>query len=305
MQYRGLRAFCVAAEKRSFKDAAETLCLTASAVSHQIRDLEDYLGTRLFIRHTRAIELSPAGHQFLAAVEPHMRAIDGAAQALRGEHAQTRLLIEMPAFFASEMFLPEMDRFAKAHRHIDLHIETTNPHEPRNPQADINIELSRHSPDTKAATALFPIRYQPACSPAFKARWQGRQGSLLGRLDEATVLVHRARPNAWAQWQEQQSSAGAQPPLIQPRQIISVDSMYALARAAEQGVGIALIPMPVSQQWFDRGALVPLGNAVLHSDDHYWMTRNPQGADLSATELLCDWIVNRFAATDDVFSSVA
>ncbi len=300
MQYRGLRAFCVAAEKRSFKAAAETLCLTASAVSHQIRDLEAYLGTRLFIRHTRAIELSPAGHQFLAAVAPHMRAIDDAAQALRGEQAQTRLLIEMPAFFASEMFLPEMERFAKEHRHIDLHIETTNPNEPRNPQADINIELSRHSPDATTATALFPIRYQPACSPAFKARWQAGQGDMRAHLNETTLLVHRARPDAWAHWQEQHGTNDAQ-----PRQTISVDSMYALARAAEQGAGVALIPLPVSQQWFDRGALVPLGNAVLHSDDCYWMTRNPQGADANAVELLCDWIVKRFAAMDDVFSSVA
>ncbi len=299
MQYRGLRAFCVAAERRSFKAAAEELCVTASAVSHQIRDLEDFLDTRLFDRFARSIELTPEGRGFLSAVGPHLRAIDAAAADLRHARKQTALTLQMPEFFASEMFLPAMTEFSVAHRHIDLRIETTMPHEAASAQADLSVELSRHRPDSTLTRRLFPIDYQPACSPSVRARWPER-GLEPAAIKDATLLVHKARPDAWKQWLK---AAGAG--RVEARQTISVDSMYGLARAAEQGLGLALIPMPVSQQWFRSGKLVPLFDRRLRSEDSYWMTRRSNHRDDEALDVLCEWIVNRFADSDDIYSSVA
>src|ERR1700683_599160 len=71
---RNLRAFCVAARQRSFKFAAAPLCLTPSAVSHQMRELETLLGMRLFERKTRALELTTAGHRLLEGGEPALGA---------------------------------------------------------------------------------------------------------------------------------------------------------------------------------------------------------------------------------------
>lgn len=301
MQYRGLRAFCAAAERLSFKAAAEEMCVTASAVSHQIRDLEDHLGTRLFARYARAIELTPDGRQFLAAVAPHLRAIDAAAAELRGQRVQASLTVQMPEFFASEMFVPEMTVFSARHRHIDLRIETTNPHETGSAQADVTVALSGHQPESHTTRRLFSIEYQPACSPSLQAQWleHGASDELAG-IREATLLVHKARPDAWLQWIK---AAGAG--RVRPRQTISVDSMYGLARAAEQGVGLALIPMPVSQQWFSSGKLVQLFSRRLQSEDSYWMARSIEGQHNDAVDVLCDWMVERFAGTDDVYSSVA
>src|SRR6202046_5417177 len=73
---RNLRAFCVAARHRSFKFAADELFLTPSAVSHQMKELEDSLGVRLFERKTRALELTTAGHTLLDEAEPLLDAID-------------------------------------------------------------------------------------------------------------------------------------------------------------------------------------------------------------------------------------
>src|SRR5689334_13157865 len=86
-----LRAFCVAARHLSFKFAAHELCLTPSAVSHQMRQLEMLLGTRLFVRRTRAIELTAAGRHLLAAVEPLLEGLDRALAQLVGHEGRQTL----------------------------------------------------------------------------------------------------------------------------------------------------------------------------------------------------------------------
>ena len=88
---KNLRAFCVAARCLSFKFAADELCLTPSAVSHQMRQLEMLLGTRLFVRRTRAIELTAAGRRLLAAVEPLLEGLDRALAQLVGHEGRQTL----------------------------------------------------------------------------------------------------------------------------------------------------------------------------------------------------------------------
>ena len=75
---RNLRAFCAAARQGSFKFAADELCLTPSAVSHQMKELEAALGLRLFERKTRSLELTTAGLRLLEEVEPLLEALDSA-----------------------------------------------------------------------------------------------------------------------------------------------------------------------------------------------------------------------------------
>ena len=68
-----LRAFCLAARHSSFKDAADRLSLTPSAVSHQVKELEEQLGVTLFERRTRSVVLTPVGRQLLEDLEPALR----------------------------------------------------------------------------------------------------------------------------------------------------------------------------------------------------------------------------------------
>lgn len=162
------------------------------------------------------------------------------------------------------------------------------------------LALSRHQLDPQQTTRLFPIYYQPACSPLMKVRLSNSEKGEYQGLEEATLLVHQARPDAWLLWFD---FIGVGP--IRPRQTIVVDSMYALARAAEQSSGVALIPMPVSRQWFDSGALVRLFAPTLRSADYYWMTVSHDVSGDHALNVLCNWIAKNFSTEGDVDSSVA
>ncbi len=267
--HRSLRTFCTAAELLSFKKAANELCLTPSAVSHQINDLEEELGTRLFKRLTRSVSLTQDGSHLYTEINPYLRAIDEATNKIRKKKTRHPLLVQMPEFFASELLMPRMSGFSDTYPDIDLQIEGQGITDDPNPGADINIVLSRKTPNAIKVEKLFPISYVPACSLKLKDRWEGEGLTELAAIQKATILLHKARPNAWRQWA---TNAGVLD--LQPKKIIYVDSMFALSRAAEQSVGIALMPLPVSQDWFDSGSLVALHDSHLETEDYYWLVLN-------------------------------
>jgi len=286
MQYRGLRAFCTAARRESFKDAADELCLTASAISHQIRDLEAYLGVKLFDRGTRSIVLTAPGLAYFQAIDPLLGRIDEVTEQLRSRPERVQLRIHMPEFFASELFVPRMSQFSELHADVDLTIDSFGPGDAQQPVADVHIVLTRKTPEFSSRERLFPIRYVPACSAARHACFAARGTDV---LEEATLLLHQARPHAWHQWAE---LAGVPPP--QARQVIRLDSMFALARAAERGAGIALIPMPISHGWFDSGTLKRLFEPDLVTSDFYYVALSDATRHPATSERLMRWIADTF-----------
>jgi LysR family transcriptional regulator, glycine cleavage system transcriptional activator len=287
-QHKGLRTFCTAAEHLSFKKAANELSLTPSAVSHQISDLEEDLGTKLFKRLTRSISLTQDGSHLYREINPYLRAIDDATTKIRKQNTRYPLLVQMPEFFASELLMPRMNEFSEAYPDIDLRIEGLGITDDPNPAADINIVLSRKTPSAIKVAKLFPIRYIPACSLEQKKKWELEGITELAAIKKATILLHKARPNAWEQWAENAGVVG-----LRPKKIIYVDSMFALSRAAEQSVGIALMPLPVSQDWFDSGSLVALHESHLVTEDYYWLILNGN-SNRKISLVFWHWLIKTF-----------
>jgi len=304
LQLRGLRTFCLAARYLSFKKAADDLCLTASAVSHQISDLEEELGVKLFARLTRSIDLTVKGQQFFDEIEPYLEAIDVAARRVKSGDQRLPLLVQLPEFFASELLMPLITEFSEQYQDIDLRIETVDVGKPSNPDADINILLTRKTPSAVLVEKLFPIHYIPACSRKMLDEWQQQGIDEIEAINQSTMLLHKARPHAWNRW-ARHAGLG----YLRPKQIIYVDSMFALARAAQQGVGIALVPMPVSKAWFDSGTLVPVHNTALVTEDYYWMTLNENAKSKEAATKFWHWMQKHLQQyqtdMDELNSSVA
>ncbi len=117
-----LPAFETVARLNSFSRAAEELNLTQSAISHQIRALEDSLGEALFIRAGRKLSLTEAGEQFLDAVAPALAQIERAASRLRGS-SDERLRLAVPSSLAVCWLIPRLPQFQRQHPEIDLELE--------------------------------------------------------------------------------------------------------------------------------------------------------------------------------------
>lgn len=283
---RGLRSFCVAAKCLSFKHAASQLYLTPSAISHQIKQLEEQLNKQLFKRQTRAIELTPDGKAFFEKVAPIIEQLESTITEFTESSSSASISISLPEFFSSELFVPRLSSWSEQNPHINLQLETVKSKGETNKDSDLSIVLSGTKPTDAIVYELFPISYLPACSPALykKLKPLGAQA-----LEQAQLILHQSRPWAWHQWANENNIDD-----FDPQRIVQVDSMFSVARAAQKGLGIALIPLPMSQSWFDEGVLLPLYEKPLTTKDRYYLVQHDWHASRPELELFVKWLLSEF-----------
>ena len=149
-----LRAFLAVARHLNFRAAADELALTQSAVSRQIQSLEDEVGVPLFLRHSRAVELTGAGAQLLHAVQPALESIDGTVRQIRQTVGRKSVAITTWASFAAMWLIPRLEAFQRSCPDIDIRIDTGDAVvDLDTTDVDLAIRYSR-SPDA-AAQPLF------------------------------------------------------------------------------------------------------------------------------------------------------
>src|SRR6516225_5812229 len=191
---KNLRAFCVAARHLSFKCAADELCLTPSAVSHQMKELETILGMRLFERRTRALELTAAGQRLLEEVEPLLEGLDRALTQLARHDGRETLRVRAPALFANEVLIPRLEEFCEAHPLIDVQLDTRDPRPVTHPPtADVSIVLAATPPTGVRSTRLFSSPLTAVCAPQHAGRVARLGREVFGTLP---LIVDRNRPLA-------------------------------------------------------------------------------------------------------------
>ena len=125
---KAIKTFQIAAKHSSFAVAADELCITPSAVSHQIKTLETQLGLPLFSRSARALALTDAGARYLEQIDDLFMRLESVTEQLRARYGRNSVRLHVPAYFASEMLLPRLSEFSKLHDGIDLRIETQGVH---------------------------------------------------------------------------------------------------------------------------------------------------------------------------------
>ena len=117
-----LRAFEAVARRLSFSAAAAELFVTQSAISRQIKGLEDELGAPLFVRGTRSVEVTQSGQSLLRAVEAGLPKIDAAVRQIRQTRSRQRVSVTTFASFGSLWLLPRIEAFQREHPDIDIRV---------------------------------------------------------------------------------------------------------------------------------------------------------------------------------------
>jgi LysR family glycine cleavage system transcriptional activator len=284
---RGLRSFCVAAKCLSFKHAAAQLFLTPSAVSHQIKQLESQLDLTLFKRGTRSIELTSAGKQFYQSIQPIIHQLESTISEFTNTQENKTIVISLPEFFASELFIPQLSEWSEQNPDINLQLETVKSGSEPSQIADLSIVLANGKPNASIVQELFPIRYAPACN---KKLYKKLKNSGFKALQNTPLILHRARPWSWHQWAD---NVGVDD--FDPKQIIQFDSMFGVVRAAQQGMGIALVPLPMSKTWFSEELLVKLFDEELNTNDRYYLIQHENMESKVELTVFADWVKKTFA----------
>ena len=281
---KAIKTFQIAARHSSFTVAADELCITPSAVSHQIKTLETQLGLPLFSRSARALALTDAGARYLEQIDDLFVRLDAVTEQLRARFGRNSVRLHVPAYFASEMLLPRLSEFARLHPGIDLRIETQGARgRAHAAEADISVVVGTGPWTGLVAHPLFAQSLVPAASPGLLAEKPVRSHE---DLNSHTLLVHEARRDDWDRWA---ASVGLK--TLNPAQIVRIDSMSAAMRAAEKRIGIALLPAELSRRKFDSGRLARVFDDELVTQEDYTLLVRTEDENRDDIRALCAWLI--------------
>lgn len=286
-----LRAFEAVARHLNFRLAAEEMALTQSAVSRQIQSLEDEVGVPLFLRHTRAVELTAAGTQLLQAVATALPRIDSAVRQIRQSAGRRHVTVTTFASFASMWLIPRLEAFQRAFPDIDIRIDASD--------APVDLDVTdvdvavRYAPPARmpaGARRLFGEYVTPMASP-----WLLKGGAPLAQ--PADVLAHTLieagdayTPHLeWLTWRRWLDTHGLE--RAQPKRWLSFNYAYQMTQAALSGQGIVLARPPLVAECIERGELVELfPDQRLHSPMAYWLLVAPRSAARPEVRAFADWV---------------
>lgn len=281
-----LRAFHAAGRHESFQEAARALHVTPSAVSHQIRGLEDWFGVTLFTRGARRIELTAAGKTLLRETERAFARITTTAQRLRGAGAKKLKVSALP-LITSAWLIPRLARFEARYPDIVLDIETTNRiADLERDGIDVAIRNLRAPTPGLVARKLLDVQGVPVCARELLA-------SLKTPRDlAAQTLIHiTARPDAWAEWLKR-AEVGFQ----KGKRDLSFDTVPAALDAAARGRGVVLGMHPlIWEAPVAKDLVVPFAPKVDSQSSYYVVHRRADGAR-PEVKAFVDWLVKEMAA---------
>ncbi|HET9650918.1 MAG TPA: transcriptional regulator GcvA [Usitatibacter sp.] len=262
-----LRAFEAAARHLSFKKAARELHVTAGAVSHQVKLLEDHLGVALFRRLTRALELTAEAQAMLPKVREGLDSLAAAVERVRAREELCALTVMAPPNFSARWLVPRLSRFTNAHPNLELHIASrpamidgrgnggsVAPVEGRDDAPLLMVRFGAGHYPGMVVDQVFSARYVPVCSPRLlKGKHAIRTPADLPQhtlLHDDTVIEEGARPT-WGDWFEKAGVDGVDA----NRGTHFSDASLAL-EAAIEGMGVALAMRPLVSAEVDAGRLV-------------------------------------------------
>lgn len=284
---KALRVFQVAGSHLSFKKAAEELYVTASAVSHQVKKLESFMGLELFVRKTRALELTDAGRNFHEFLSGMFARLEDETHQIRAEFGRRIIRLCVPPFFAQERLMPRLEELEALAPDTDIRL-ILRPSEMREhpAEADLSILLGTGDWPDLETMPLFRHRVMTACSPVFLEKHPLKR---YRDLDGLTLIVHESRPNSWTNWAR---AVNTTPP--RAGKVLRFDSMSAVVQGAAQGLGVALVSWPLSDRWFREGSLVPALNDRVITEEQFFVALRPDESELEEVAALKEWIVTEF-----------
>ncbi|WP_394787983.1 transcriptional regulator GcvA [Rhodoferax sp.] len=289
-----LRAFEAAARWESVTLAAQELHVTQSAVSHQIKALEAWLGVALVQRNGRGLGLTAEGFAYFPSLRSAFDQIASATTRLQRPQRKNALSVNSMASLSAEWLIPQLASFCAEVPGVDVQLATTVHFAEFDPAAyDVSIRCFTE-PELAALRQRAPWRsiqfgaflantLTPVCSPQLL-----RGGTPLktpADLQNYTLLHSRSTALVWQDWL---SAAGL--PQLQAKHVVTFDHAHLAVQAAVQGMGIALGNPPQLRAELDSGLLhTPFPEHMLSDRTNYWIMA-PQAAQNPHAVAFCAWL---------------
>lgn len=282
-----LRTFETAARLLSFKLAAEELHVTPSAVSHQMRQLEDFLGIPLFLRVNRGLQLTDAGRQYQNEVADALRRLARSTHELHRHYGRPVVRASILPLMAAELVIPALESFHHRHPDIELRIETSvQIADFTSGELDVAIRYGLGAWPGLISEKICGVVGTPVCSPAYAREKRLHSLEDLRRCNLIGLpLEHRA-------WEMLGEIAGLED--FHPEYSLSLDSLLATCRAAEQGLGLAVGVFPLMSPLVEAGRLVTPFPIWAPVAEGYHLVWRPEDTDRPPLVAFRRWIQELF-----------
>lgn len=277
-----LRAFDAAAQHGSFRAASEYLSVTATAISHHVRGLEDHLGTKLFVRSGRDVILTEDGARLAEATGQAFGILDDAVRTL---HRDTRKVVRLAVgpIFTARWLMPRMSEFWQAHPNIELEfLPSVEPGAFANETVDIVIRWDRIEGSDPKASKLLELSPAAIASKAFvEAHPAICHPDDLKRLP----LLHQRNHWGWLDWFTAMNVAVDSPlrgPIFQ--------DANTLLRGAADGQGVVIGWLPLIDQDLADGRVVRLFDEEIPPTHGYFVETRGGHAHRAEVRRVVEWL---------------
>jgi LysR family glycine cleavage system transcriptional activator len=288
-----LRVFEAAARRLSFKLAAEELNVSPTAVSHQIRQLEDMLEVKLFERGTRQVHLSVAGHALFPVLRDGLDRFELAIADIRRQQSGQVARLTSTVAFVAKRLAPLAGSFRASHPDWTLRLDASNRVVDLEADADAAIRLgSGHYPGL-VSEPLFADRFAPVCAPRLvPAGFSDLRQATLIHFDWGTARRDGSQAPVWRHWLARAGLEG-----IDANAGLSFTDEIHAVQAVVAGQGIGLLSLTLVAEELASGILVQPFELTLESD-RYDLVYSPRMAERPATKVLRAWVAEQFRDGD-------
>lgn len=274
-----LRAFEVSARHLSFTKAAAELNVTQTAISQHVKNLEDRMGVPLFRRLPRGLALTDEGAALLPVLGDSFGRIGAFLEHFSAKRAREVLTVGSVGTFAIGWLLPKLQGFQQLYPFVDFRLLTNNNRvDIANEGLDFAIRFGDGAWHGTHAQHIMQAPLSPVCSPVIASRL--RAPASLGEQ----VLLRSYRAEEWASWF---AAAGVACPVVRGTVF---DSSLAMAEAAVQGAGVALLPARMFRRELQQGRLIRPFDIEI-AGGSYWLTRLNSKQPTSAMAVFSDWLL--------------
>ena len=281
-----LRAFESASRHLSFTDAARELHMTQSAVSQQIKALENYLGKTFFIRKARSLELTVDAQNYLPTVEAAFKLLYEGTQGLLGVDHDHLLEVRANLAFSVFWLTPRLDDLFEKYPWINLNIATTIwTASPATPYASVEIRFDSVLSEGLAIEPLMQDKFYPVCSPQLAKKISAPEDLLDCRLIDVSGIIE-----GWDKW-----FTSAQMKLPSDKPIDKASTYVVTLNMAQLGQGIALAHDMIAKDLIEQGKLVQLFDHPIPMKEHYYLIPPAKRNANKASKVFSDWLIGQMA----------
>ena len=283
-----IRAFEAAARHGSFVRAGEELCVSAGAVGHQVRLLEEWLGRPLFERKARSVELNESGRRYFVEVHQLLEELERASLALRRTDDDTQVTVTAMPSFVTRWLMPRLGRFTALHPHIEVRVlGSVPPVDFARDHVDLAIRLGVGTYPGLVSDMLLPETYHAVAHPSLAAQ--------ICRPADVTAfaLLHdeyEQRIPAQVDWPRWCAAQGLQVPAQRLRQGLRFSHTYLTLDAAAAGAGLAVASDVLAGEALKLGQLQCLPGAPVKGPSRYYLVHPPAAAHRPQVQAVCDWL---------------